>query len=49
MLKEYPCKNCDRVKNPEDCQNKSCQTWQDWFTYQWSLFNSFYEKYRRQE
>ena len=36
MPKTYPCKGCTRVKDPENCENKRCQAWQEWFLERWA-------------
>lgn len=48
-MRNYPCDNCKRVSNPEDCENKKCAPWQKWFTQRWdatraSLLNPKKEK-----
>lgn len=30
-----PCLTCTRVADPEDCTDKSCRVWQNWFLEQW--------------
>ena len=31
MANENPCLTCTRVKDQENCENKSCQAWREWF------------------
>ena len=31
-----PCLTCTRVKDPKNCQNKSCSIWQEWFLKRWA-------------
>lgn len=31
-----PCLTCTRVKDPSECSNKSCPTWQEWFVQKWN-------------
>ena len=35
MENEKPCLTCTRVKDPANCENKSCQTWREWFLKKW--------------
>lgn len=30
-----PCLYCIRVKDPENCENKTCKDWQAWFLDRW--------------
>ena len=30
-----PCLTCTRVKNPSDCEIKSCKEWRSWFVVRW--------------
>lgn len=30
-----PCFACTRVFDPEDCTDKSCRVWREWFLEQW--------------
>ena len=32
---EKPCLICTKVKDPENCEIKSCQEWQKWFIERW--------------
>ena len=48
-VKQSPCATCTRVKDPKDCENKQCQTWQKWFLKRWKLINGYFEKYRDKE
>ena len=36
-----PCLSCTRVPHPEDCENKNCNPWQQWFLDQWELIHRF--------
>lgn len=36
-----PCKVCSRVKDPENCENKNCKVWRDWFCERWELIHRF--------
>ena len=36
-----PCLYCQRVKDPENCENKTCRAWKAWFIDRWeSMRNS---------
>ena len=35
MTNEKPCLNCTKVKEPENCENKKCQEWREWFIKWW--------------
>lgn len=37
MMKENvtPCLGCNRVKDPEECTDKSCRVWRNWFLGKW--------------
>lgn len=30
-----PCISCNRVADPENCENKACRVWQAWFVESW--------------
>lgn len=30
-----PCLTCQRVRDPENCENKICRDWQGWFIDRW--------------
>lgn len=30
-----PCLNCQRVRDPKNCENKTCREWQAWFIDRW--------------
>ena len=30
-----PCLNCTRVRDPINCENKTCKDWQAWFIDRW--------------
>jgi len=32
---QYPCTACVRVKDPANCENKSCRDWKEWFLARW--------------
>ena len=35
MLQNSPCFTCDRVKDPQNCENKNCRVWQTWYIARW--------------
>ena len=39
--RQSPCMTCLRVSNPQECENKSCKLWQDWFVARWALLHSY--------
>lgn len=40
MANEKPCLTCTKVRDPKNCENKSCQVWREWFLKKWSeLYN----------
>lgn len=36
-----PCLYCTRVKDPGNCENKNCKTWQKWFLARWELIRGY--------
>lgn len=30
-----PCISCNRVLDPDNCENKNCQLWRSWFVDSW--------------
>lgn len=34
--KQSPCVTCTRVPNPNNCENKLCQPWKQWFLARWA-------------
>ena len=30
-----PCTDCQRVRDPKNCENKACKEWQAWFIERW--------------
>ena len=30
-----PCRSCTRVRDPQNCENKNCRSWQSWFIRRW--------------
>ena len=37
--KESPCLTCTSTKDPEECTNKRCQRWQNWWLARWALIH----------
>lgn len=35
MSNKSPCLTCTRVKDPRDCENKTCERWRRWFISWW--------------
>lgn len=33
--KTSPCAGCTRVPDPEDCENKRCAPWRQWYIERW--------------
>ena len=59
MANEYPCTTCRRVPKPNNCENKSCKVWREWFLQKWAELhkgkpqrlidaNVFFEKLKKQ-
>ena len=40
--KVNPCIRCDRVPDPEKCDNKRCLMWQRWFLERWKHIHGWY-------
>ena len=36
-----PCRSCSRVRDPENCENKGCKVWREWFMKRWELIHRF--------
>ena len=41
-----PCKNCTRVENPEECGNKNCVMWREWFLEQWERIHRYGKRHK---
>ena len=35
-----PCLHCTRVKDPSNCENKTCKEWQAWFIDRWETMRA---------
>ena len=33
--RKSPCTTCQRVRDPQNCENKICREWQQWFIDRW--------------
>ena len=48
MKYESPCLTCTRVRDPKNCENKTCRDWQAWFIDRWESMRDFVRKDRLQ-
>ena len=39
-----PCQYCTRVRDPQNCENKNCKPWREWFFLQWEQTRKLYRK-----
>lgn len=39
-----PCLHCTRVRDPQNCENKNCRVWREWFLTQWEQTRKLYRK-----
>lgn len=39
-MMESPCLTCTRVKDPKNCENKSCKDWQAWYIGRWEAMRA---------
>ena len=37
---ESPCLHCTRVRDPKNCENKTCKDWQAWFIDRWNTMRA---------
>ena len=44
MLHESPCLTCTRVRDPKNCENKTCRDWQAWFIDRWESMRNAIRK-----
>lgn len=42
--RKSPCLACTRVKDPEECENKQCKAWRDWFIRRWEEVRKTWSK-----
>ena len=47
--KPSPCLTCTRVTHPEDCENKKCNDWRQWFLRRWAQIRMDYSQYFMKE
>ena len=43
QLPPSPCLTCQRVSNPNNCENKQCKPWSKWFLARWDLIHGYYQ------
>lgn len=36
-----PCLYCTRVADPENCENKGCKPWRNWFLNRWAAIHTY--------
>ena len=41
MTPKSPCLTCTRVKDPKNCENKTCRDWQAWFIDRWESMREY--------
>lgn len=41
---EYPCRTCQRVRDPKNCENKLCKEWQAWFVDRWESMRRYVQQ-----
>jgi hypothetical protein len=39
----YPCKDCNHVKHPDQCDNKKCEKWRAWFLRKWEELRTLWK------
>lgn len=39
-----PCLHCTRVKDAQNCENKNCKPWRQWFLERWEYTRRLYRK-----
>lgn len=44
--KKSPCETCTRVEKPEECSNKGCVAWKEWFMNRWERIHNYGEKHK---
>lgn len=37
---QSPCLTCTKVKDPSDCENKSCKAWKEWWLKRWEALRN---------
>lgn len=37
---QSPCLTCTKVKDPSDCENKSCKAWREWWLKRWEALRN---------
>ena len=46
MPTNSPCLTCNRVRDPKNCENKTCRDWQAWFIHHWESMRDAVRKDR---
>jgi len=46
QCEKSPCESCTRTAKPEECGNKSCGAWREWFLSRWELIHNYGEKHK---
>ena len=41
-----PCESCTRVAKPEECGNKGCVAWREWFLSRWEQIHNYGKKHK---
>ena len=41
-----PCESCTRVAKPEECGNKGCVAWKEWFLSRWEQIHNYGKKHK---
>lgn len=44
-----PCLTCTKVKDPSQCENKSCVEWRKWFMHEWERLRYPHLQYIKKE
>ena len=43
-MSKSPCETCVIVRDPKNCENKLCQSWQQWFIDRWEALRRQYRQ-----
>jgi len=44
MTELSPCLHCTRTKDPQNCENKHCRPWREWFITRWEQTRKLYRQ-----
>lgn len=44
MAGKKPCLTCTKIKDPSDCEIKSCKDWREWWLKRWKELRKLYGK-----